>query len=454
MRLLFLLFCLFIAMPAQASDAQKPVITVQTATLPNGAIIWLNHDPRLPIISMHMTFLNAGAIQDKPYKAGQTTLLSQLLTEGAGKRDSQAFHAALDNAGISLDFGADRDDFFGAVYTTKAQSDLAFSLLRDALNTPRLDGDDLNRLRAAGQARLQENMGMPDWKIARLTNAVVFAGHPYADNIGGTLQSLQNINTRDMQDALKAIQNPAQLRVSFAGDITLDQATTIIRQLTSDWQVRPMLPPPPAPGPDTFPATVTLHPIAIPQTFIAVIRPGLSHADPDFAAAQVMTHILGGGFGSRLTQTLREEKGLTYGINADMVERTAAPSFEITMSTKNETAGTSLDLIAKITHGMCAAPVSDAELTTAKSYLIHSLPMRFTSLDATTSQMNGMQAINLQPSYLTDSIAAIAAVTQTDVQRAANRVLCQDKSPSILLVGQPKGIKVDKTLTTLPGFAN
>ncbi len=454
LRFFAIISCLFLSYPAFAEAPQKPVIDIQTTVLPNGAQIWVNYDPRLPIISMHMTLLRGGAYHDPAAKAGQTQILAQMLTEGAGKRDSKAFQESLDNDGIHLDFRADRDDFFGSVYTAKERADIAFSLLSDALNTPLLAQDDLTRIRAGAMSQLRENMGMPAWKIARLTNAITFGSHPYAQNTGGTLHSLPSITPADLQHILQERRNAGQLRISFAGDITLAAARTLVTNLTQSWPALTTPDDVPALGADSFPATTTLHPLAIPQTFIAITRPGLPLNDPDYAAAQVMTHILGGGFGSRLTQILREEKGLTYGINADLVDRVAAPSFEISLSTKNDKANTALTLINTITTQMCDQAVQQDELTNAKSYLIHSVPMHFTSLDATSSQMNAMQAAGLPASYLTDHLAAIAAVTQADVQRVAKRILCTRKEPTRLLVGQPANVIVDKTLTTLPGFIN
>ncbi|MES2729178.1 MAG: pitrilysin family protein [Pseudomonadota bacterium] len=438
-----------------ADDATlRPIIEVQQATLPNGAQIWVNHDSRLPVISISLTLLRGGAYPDAPEKAGQTQLLAQMLTEGAGKLNSQEFQAQLDNDGIQLDFVSDRDNFFGSLYTATDHATMAFALLNDALNTPHLQGQDLARNRAAMLSRLRQNMGQPEWKIARLVNATVFADHPYGQNIGGTLDSLPRITAQDLRQALAVRRNPAQLRISFAGDITLEQARIVTQHLTQTWPAQNVPASVPALPHTTFPAKTVLHPLDIPQSFIAVTMPGINHADPDYAAAQVMAHILGGGFGSRLTQTLREENGLTYGVTADMTDRDAAPSFDITLSTKNEAAGNVLTLIAQITTGLCDAPPSEDELRDAQSYLIHSLPMHFASFRNTSAQMNAMQAAGLPLSYMVDHLRDIAAVTQADVQRVSRRILCSKTGPTRLLVGQPAQVKPDQTVTALPGFTN
>lgn len=448
---LLVLCCLCLGGTATA----KPVIDIQTATLPNGAVIWLNHDPHLPIVSMHLTLLRSGSANDPPSKAGLANMMAQMLTEGAGQWDSRGFQAELDNAGITLGFGVDRDDLFGVVYASQMQSEKAFSLLHAALNQPLFEGRDLTRLQASALADLRDSASDPEWQIARLTNAIVFADHPYAANSGGTLASIPKITPRDLQLALRQRLHPSLLRVSFAGNITLDQAAAVVTRLTADWPSGPLPELPRALPDQAFAPRTILHPNQIPQTLITMVWRDLRRTDPDDAAAHVLTHILGGGFGSRLTQTIREEKGLTYGVTAERQEWIATPRFEVSLSTKNETAAEAITLTTQITKGMCQSPVTAAELNDAKAYLIQSQPMRFTSLRTTSSQMNALQAAGLPASYLTTRQTAIAAVTAADVQRVAQRVFCTaNQGPVTLLVGQPDGIQVDKTLTTLPGFTN
>src|SRR5690606_14612227 len=58
----------------------------------------------------------------------------------------------------------------------------------------------------------------------------------------------------------------------------------------------------------------------VPQAVILFGGPGVARSDPDFMAAYVVNHILGGGsFSSRLYGEVREKRGLAYGISTSLV---------------------------------------------------------------------------------------------------------------------------------------
>ena len=74
----------------------------------------------------------------------------------------------------------------------------------------------------------------------------------------------------------------------------------------------------------------------IPQTIIEIMQPGIARDDPEYFAAQVMNFVLGSsGFGSRLTEEIREKRGLTYGIYSSFYTLDYLKGISVSTSTKN-----------------------------------------------------------------------------------------------------------------------
>ena len=126
---------------ATAGLAATPAsaIEIQEVTSPGGIHALLVEDYTNPLIAMRFAFKGAGTTEDPAGREGMANLLSGLLDEGAGDIESQDFQSQLDKFGVSLSFNATYDNFAGNFRTIVEHEDVAFDLLRLAVNEPRLD---------------------------------------------------------------------------------------------------------------------------------------------------------------------------------------------------------------------------------------------------------------------------------------------------------------------------
>lgn len=445
-----LMTALFVS-PAFAQDTKKTerVLDIQEVVSPGGIKAWLVEDHSLPIIAMEFAFQEAGSARDPKDKQGLARMASNTMDEGAGDLDSQAFQKTLTDLSISLSFSAGRDDFSGSLKALTRHKDKAFELMHLALARPRFDQEAVSRMRDANIARVKSSMAEPDWMAARLLNDRAYAGHEYALNSGGTLTSLTAITREDLENFAKTNLTRDRLVIGVAGDMTAAELKTTMDKIFSG-----------------LPASATAQPLSdldidgknavvlyeqdIPQTIIEIMMPGMRRTDPDFFAAQIMNFTLGGsGFGSRLTEEIREKRGLTYGIQSSLQEMDHTTGYGISLSTENKNAGEALRLIQAEMKKISDAAITDDELKAAQSYMIGSLPLAFTSTEAIASTLAGLQKNDRPIDYLDQLPNHLNAVTKADVQRAARRLLQPQKSLTIL-VGKPVGVTATETATTLP----
>jgi zinc protease len=188
----------------------------------------------------------------------------------------------------------------------------------------------------------------------------------------------------------------------------------------------------------------------MPQTILSLTSQGISHSDPDYFAAEVLNQIFGGGgFGSRLTEVIREQKGLTYGIYSSSSEMDAVTDFSIDTTLQNQNVAKVLNEIQSQMNFMKDKTVSNDELLKAKSFLMGSLPLNLTSTSKIADMLLSFQQFGLPKNYLDIRKQNIAKVTAADIQRVAKRVLNYNNF-TIVAVGQPQNFKSTTIYTELP----
>ncbi|MGB1077235.1 MAG: M16 family metallopeptidase [Bdellovibrionales bacterium] len=445
----FLLITLLLLSFPSLGWANERFLDIQELTTPSGIPVWLVEDHSVPIISLKFSFKGAGAVHETSEKQGLVQILSNTMDEGAGDLDSQTFQKTLSDNSISLSFSGGRDNFSGNLKTLTENKETAFDLLHLALTEPRFDAEPLERMKQSNISRIKNSMPQPSWINARIMNDIAFAGHPYAQNSGGTLSTIPNITADDLRAFMKNELFKGRLVVSIAGDITKEDAITIVEETFSGL---PQILYEDMPLPLTLQGanTTTLYEHDIPQTFIKMILPGVRRTDPDYYAAMVMNQIFGAsGFGSRLMERIREKEGLTYGIYSGLSEMIWTQTLQISTSTKNETTAKTIDLIKQEASKLRQTPITESELQHAKDYILGSLPLSLTSTDALASIMLSLQVNDLPSTYLDTIDQKVNSVTIEDVQRVSQRLLDMDKATTIL-VGKPTDITPTKTIQTLP----
>jgi zinc protease len=434
----------FASMPAAAG-----MLDIKEVESASGLKAWLVEDDTVPVISLRFAFRGSGTTNDPVNKQGLTQLLSNTLDEGAGPLDSKAFQQTMADFSISLSFSASRDQFSGHVKTLSANKDKALELLTLALTAPRFDREAVDRMRLANLSRIKGDMTDPQWMASRLMNDTVYKNHPYAMNSGGTLTSLTKITANDLRAKVENELTRDRLIISAAGDISETELAILLDQVFGKL---------PATGPEvtteavTFPekASAVLYKKDIPQTIIQMVMPGIDIKDPDYFAAEIMNFTFGGaGFGSRLMEVIREQRGLTYGIYSSLSGMKHADVMGISSSTKNESAKELIDLSFTEMQRMKDDSVSAQELRNAKTFLVGSTPLDLTSTDRISAYMLSFQAEGLPKNYLDLRAAGINSVTAEDVRRVAKRVLQPDKIITVM-VGAPENIGSPAIVTTLP----
>ena len=429
-RLLAFLFVLVVAAPAANA------VTVERVVSPGGIEAWLVQDHSNPIISLSLSMAGGSAVEAKP---GLASMVAGLLDEGAGPYDSQTFQGKLDDLAISLSFQAGRDRFDGDLKTLSERRDEAFDLLRLALTQPRFDKEPVERVRKQMLTILAREAQNPDTIAARAWSRLAFPGHPYGKPPRGEPDSIKAITVADLKAHAKAWLSRQGMLVAVVGDITPEQLAPLLdRTFGALPNAHPAIAVPdiqvPADG------KVVVIDRDMPQSVAVFAAPGIKRDDPDWYAAYVMNYVLGGGgFSSRLTEEVREKRGLAYSVYSYLTPLRHAGVISGGVATQNARAAQSVGLIKDEFARMARDGVSDKELADAKTYLTGSFALQLDSTGAIADLLIAVQRDNLGIDYLDKRNGFIEAVIKEQVQAAAARLLDPARL-TFVVVGKPEGL--------------
>jgi zinc protease len=166
----------------------------------------------------------------------------------------------------------------------------------------------------------------------------------------------------------------------------------------------------------------------VPQPSVEFGLPGILRNDPDFLPAYVANYILGGGgFSSRLTNEVREKRGLTYDISTDLETDRKAGYVLGDVATRRGAVQQTIGVIRDTLRDYAENGPTDAELADAKTYLTGSFPLEFGSNVGIADQLNTFQRIGVSVDYMKKRNALIDAITVDQVKRVAKKLFNPSK---------------------------
>ena len=178
-----------------------------------------------------------------------------------------------------------------------------------------------------------------------------------------------------------------------------------------------------------------------PQSVATFAQPGIDRDDPDFFAAFILNHILGGGgFESRLMQEVREKRGLTYGVYSFLADRDSAQVWMGSVASANDRVAQAISVIRDEWARIRTGGVTQAELDDAKTYLTGAYPLRFDGNGTIANIAVGMQMEGLPTDYIATRNDRVNAVTLDDIARVARDLMTSDQL-TFVVVGKPEGLQ-------------
>jgi zinc protease len=310
--------------------------------------------------------------------------------------------------------------------------------LRASLLSPRFDDDAIERVRAQILSGIRSDEKDPNAIAGRAFDRMVFADHPYATSLDGTLDSVAALGRDDLVAAHAATLARDRLYVSAVGDITAADLGVMLDSLLADLPATGA--PMPGKADPTFVGGIKVIDFDTPQSVVVFGQRGLPLEHPDFFAAYLVDIILGGGsFESRLMTEVREKRGLTYGVYSYLVGKDHADIWMGSVASANDRVAEAISVIRDEWQRMYDHGVTEEELQDAKTYLTGAYPLRFDGNGPIANIMANMQVSHMPLDYIANRNDQVNAVTLEHANRVA-RGLLDPENLSFVVVGRPLGL--------------
>ncbi len=401
----------------------------------NGVRVFFVPAAELPIVDVRVVFA-AGSARDDG-KPGIAQLSNGLLSEGADGLDADAIAQRFEGLGAQFGSGIDRDMAWVSLRSLSEAKLVtpALDLLAKLLRHPDFPAQAFERERQRMLIALQEQEEKPEQIAENAFYKALYGNHPYATPPEGTVDSLKALTRDDVQgfhkqyyvahNALIAIvgaldrKGAEKLAETVAGSLpegAAAPALPVVKDLAAAEDIRKQ------------------HPST--QTHVYVGQPGLARGDADYFALYVANHVLGGsGLVSRLSDEIREKRGLSYSVYSYFFPMAQKGPFLMGLQTRNDQADEAQRLLRETLAKYRAEGPSDTELTAAKRNITGGFPLRIDSNSKILEYLSVIGYYNLPLDYLDTFSKNIEAVTREQAHAAFKQRVQADKLVSVRVGG-------------------
>ena len=399
----------------------------------NGAKVLFVAAPELPMVDVRVVF-NAGSARDGE-KFGLASLVSRMLDEGTPTRSTDDISAAFENLGASFSATAYRDMFVVDLRVLSQDEFLqpALDVVSDVVAHPIFPEDAFKRIFDGAQVGQQQRQQSPSAQASILFYQYLYGSHPYAHPSNGTPETLKKITTDDLKAFHQQYLVAKNATIAIVGNLDKQQALALSEKISSplaSGEAAPVLP-----SVKTLDKAVHKH-LAFPsqQTHIMMGEANLRRDNPDYEALYVGNEILGGGgFVSRLTEEVREKKGLVYSVYSYFMPLYAEGPLEIGLQTKKEQADEALNIVNSTLKKFINEGPNEMELIAAKQNLVGGFPLRLDSNAKILDYLSMMAFYKLPISYIDNYISEINKVTVDQIKAAFKNKIDPNKLTTIIV---------------------
>ena len=417
-----------------SADAAVKIQQWQTSA---GAEVYFveNHD--LPIVDFSVNF-SAGSARDTAEKSGVAGITRYLMALGAAGMSDEVIANKMADIGAILggDFDVDRAAFKLRTLSSAREQAQALDVFTKVLQKPDFPEAVLTREKLRIISGIQESATRPESISSKAFMSAMYGKHPYSLDESGEVETVAKIQREDLQDFYNKYYSAKGAVIAMIGDLTREQANSIAENISNGMPKSVEISPIATVDYPTKPIEQRIaHPAS--QSHILLGYPGIKRGDPDLFPLYVGNYILGGGgFVSRLTEEVREKRGLVYSVYSYFMPMAELGPFQIGLQTKKDQADAALKLVHETLDKFMKNGVTEKELIAAKANIIGGFPMRIDSNGKILDYLSVIGFYKLPLNYLDEYNKKVASVTTAQIKEAFNRRLKPENFVTVI-VGDP-----------------
>lgn len=425
------LFLIFLSSPGlYAQD-----ITIQHWQTSQGARVYFIPAPELPMLDVRVVF-SAGSTRDGGLP-GLAMLTNTLLDKGADGMDADTIAQRLEGVGARLGGGSERDMAWLSLRTL-SQADLmdnALQVFSNVLSRADFNALDFKRERERMLIGLKMAQERPGAIASKAFYHAIYNKHPYASAPAGTLESVEAISLPEVKAFYQRYYVAQNAVVSIVGDVDREQAEVIAERITKGLSKGDAVTSlPPVADLDAGYQQSIDHPSQ--QSHLLIGQPGVYRGDPDYYALYTGNYILGGGgLVSRMSDEVREKRGLAYSAYSYFLPMQRKGPFIMGLQTRNDQVKDALEVVRKTLDDFVTNGPTEDEVEAAIQHITGGFPLRIDSNGKMVEYLTMIGFYGLPLSYLDDFNGNISRLSRDEIHDAFRRRVDPEKMVTIVVGG-------------------
>ena len=415
-------------------------LRIQRSVLSNGLVVLGAENHINPSVVMRLS-LRAAPILDTPNRAGLAAMTASGLTRGTKTRTFDQINETVDSAGMSLSSGAGRHLASVSVRCLADDLRMGIELMADVTRNPTFPAPEIEQLKGQTLTGLRQADNDTGSVADRHFRELVYPeGHPYRLRNHGYQETVGPL-TRDDLAAFHAEHYGARGAMCVVvGDVIFDDVVRQLEEALGSWSA--------VGAPDVevpFPprAEPSQKDVVVPgktQSDLVLGTVGITRRDPDFQGLRLANMILGRlGMMGRLGDSVREAKGLAYGVHSELDAGLGAGPWAVRAGINPSNVDAAFAGIRDEMHRLKEGGVTEEELVRAKNYSTGSLVLHLETNDGVAGLIQDIELFDLGLDYADRYTSIIEALTLEEVNRIAAKHIPHFDETTRVIAGPERG---------------
>jgi zinc protease len=351
---------------------------------------------------------------------------------GSGGINEEDLANQFTDIGAQLNSSFDQDKSGFSLRTLSEKRNKAIDLLALVLHKPNFDNNILDREKKRYIASISQSETMPATIASKAFMKALYGDHPYGLSNAGEIETIQKITKKDLDNFYESNYLSNELSIVIVGDISRKEAEDIGQKISLGFPENKLVPSIPLVSFNKGQEIKISHPAK--QAHLYYGAPVIKRGDPDFLTLYLGNYILGGGgFVSRLTQVIREDRGLAYSVYSYFMPYIEAGPFQIGVQTKKSQVNQAKDLIQKTVSDFIKNGPTPSELKRAKDFMIGGFPLKLDSNKSILDYVSMMAFYKYPLDYLETFTKKIDKITAEEIKSAFQRRVDMTKFSTVIV---------------------
>jgi len=419
--------------PPYGSPPETPIPDIWESKLSNGLKVFGIENDEVPLINLNIS-IKGGLLLDHPDNVGVARMMGVLMNKGTANRSPEELEEAIEELGADISFSSGKESLQVSLNCLEKNYKATLELLEEMMFEPRWDKHEFEIAIASAKNSLEQQKASPGSIASNEFAKLIYGeGHIFSNNTLGTSESLTKMKIHDVEEFYSAYFSPDMAVLNYVGSIDKDELLSSLSSISDKWEREVVVAP--EYSIKDAPADSRIFFYDMPgakQSVIYMGYPSMDIHNPDFYPATVMNYILGGGgFASRLTQVLRQEKGFTYGIRSGFSGSDIVGPFSLSTNVKTSNTLEAIQLIKGI---MEEYPLtfSEEDLAITKGYLVKKNARAFETSGAKLGMLGSISKYGWEYDFVRQQEEIVRNMTEEKIRELAAKYA--DPSKMIYLV--------------------